>query len=113
MIVGIGSSGDASVPAFGARGEINTLYVESALARRSIGRRLMAALAVDLRERGYDGAALGVVAENAAAIAFYERLGGACLGRYTDPGPHWRSENLIYAWDDLGRLIAAGANPDT
>ena len=106
-IVGIGTSGAPTLPEFGSRGEINYLYVDAAYARRGIGRHLVAELAHDLRGRGFAGAALGVVEENRAAIAFYERLGGTCLGRYTDPGPHWRSENLIYVWDDLARLISA------
>ncbi|HVZ01955.1 MAG TPA: GNAT family N-acetyltransferase [Dongiaceae bacterium] len=107
-IVAIGSSGPATVPALEPHGEISYLYVDAALAGRGVGRRMMAALAADLRERGFASAALGVVAANAAAIAFYERLGGVCAGRYADPGPHWRSENLIYVWPDLGRLAAGG-----
>jgi ribosomal protein S18 acetylase RimI-like enzyme len=103
-IVAIGSSGPATSPELEPHGEINYLYVDAALAGRGIGRRMMAALAADLRTRGFTSAALGVVAANAAAIAFYERLGGTRTGRYTDPGPHWRSENLIYVWCDLGLL---------
>jgi ribosomal protein S18 acetylase RimI-like enzyme len=106
-LVAIGSSGPATAPELEPHGEINTLYVDAAMAGRGIGRRMMAALAADLQARGFSSAALGVVAANARATAFYERLGGACAGRYTDPGPHWRSENLIYVWRDLDLLIAA------
>ena len=106
-IVAIGSGGSATAPELEPHGEINTLYVDAAMAGRGIGRRMMAALAVDLRARGFNSAALGVVAANAAAIAFYERLSGVRAGRYSDPGPHWRSENLIYVWCDLDLLIAA------
>jgi ribosomal protein S18 acetylase RimI-like enzyme len=105
-IVAIGSSGPATTPELEPHGEINTLYVDAAIAGRGIGRRMMAALSRDLQARGFPSAALGVVAANTAAIAFYERLGGQCTGRYTDPGPHWRSENLIYVWRDLELLIA-------
>ncbi len=104
-IVAIGSSGPATAPELEPHGEINYLYVDAALAGRGIGRKMMAALAADLRNRDFPSAALGVVAANKAAVAFYEKLGGTCTGRYTDPGPHWRSENLIYAWRDLGRLL--------
>ena len=107
-IVAIGTCGAPSVPALGSRGEINYLYVDPALAGRGIGRRLMQALALRLEQRGYRSAALGVVEGNTAAIAFYERIGGRRIGHYTDPGPHWRSGNAIYAWDDLAALIAAG-----
>jgi ribosomal protein S18 acetylase RimI-like enzyme len=104
-IVAIGSSGPATTPELEPHGEINYLYVDAARAGRGIGRRMMAALAADLRDRGFRSAALGVVAANKAAIAFYDRLGGICTGHYTDPGPHWRSENLIYVWRDLERLV--------
>ena len=107
-IVAIGTCGAPSVSALGASGEINYLYVDPSLAGRGIGRRLMRALAMRLQQHGYRSAALGVVESNAAAIAFYERLGGQRVGHYTDPGPHWRSSNVIYAWDDLATLIAAG-----
>jgi ribosomal protein S18 acetylase RimI-like enzyme len=105
IIVAIGSSGPATAPELEPHGEINTLYVDAAMAKRGIGRSMMAALAADLQARGFASVAVGVVAANAAAIAFYEKLGGVRSGRYTDPGPHWRSENLIYVWNDLGRLI--------
>jgi len=104
-IVAIGSSGPATAPEFEPHGEINYLYVDADHAGHGIGRRMMAALAGDLQTRGFASAALGVVAANKAAIAFYERLGGQCTGHYTDPGPHWRSENLVYVWRDLRRLI--------
>lgn len=104
-IVAIGSSGAATSPELEPHGEINYLYVDAAWAGRGIGRRMMAALAADLQARGFSSAALGVVAANAGAIAFYERLGGQCIGRYTDPGPHWRSENLIYVWPHVETLL--------
>ena len=104
-VIAIGSSGSATAAELEPHGEINYLYVDAAMAGRGIGRRMMGILADDLEARGFTSAALGVVATNAAAIAFYERLGGVMAGRYTDPGPHWRSENLIYVWRDLDLLI--------
>jgi hypothetical protein len=53
--------------------------------------------------------ALGVVDGNDRAVAFYQHLGGRRIGRYTDAGPVWRSDNLAYAWDDLAAL--AGRAP--
>lgn len=103
-LLGIGHCGPPSEAIFGARGEVKSLYVDRSVSRRGIGRRLLAALVEALRDRGYHGMALGVVAGNAPAIAFYDALGGQVLGRYTDPGPVWRSENIAYGWDDLAAL---------
>jgi ribosomal protein S18 acetylase RimI-like enzyme len=104
-LVGIGSAGAPTVREPGRYGEVLHLYVDPDYAGRGIGRALMQALALALRAQGYKGAALGVVDGNLAAMAFYERLGGVPSGRYVDPGPIWRSQNVIYVWDDLETLI--------
>lgn len=104
-LVGIGATAAPSEPAFGARGEIKSLYVDPSVKRQGLGRRLMRAMMEQLASMGYSGAALGVVAGNEPAIAFYRALGGRLIGQYTDPGPIWRSDNLIFAWDDLSLPI--------
>jgi GNAT superfamily N-acetyltransferase len=87
-----------------ARREIRFLYVGEAHQGCGVGRGLMRALAQAALDQGAAGIELGVVDGNARAIAFYQRLGGQRVGRYTDPGPIWRSDNLVYAWDDLAAL---------
>ncbi|MDL2397747.1 GNAT family N-acetyltransferase [Rhizobium mayense] len=104
-LVGIGAVGAPSQTAFEGRGEIRSLYVDPAIKRRGLGRRLMGKLAEHLAALQYPGAALGVVAGNDPAIAFYQSLGGRMIGRYTDPGPIWRSDNIVVAWDDLSLLM--------
>lgn len=104
-LVGIGAADAPSEAAFGDRGEIKSLYVDPDSKRQGIGRRLMAALAEHLARRHYRGAALGVVTGNEAAIGFYQSLGGRVAGHYTDPGPIWRSDNIVLLWDDLMPLI--------
>ncbi|WP_026792279.1 GNAT family N-acetyltransferase [Pleomorphomonas oryzae] len=104
-LVGIGAAGAASEPLFGSRGEIKFLYVDQDFQGRGIGRQLLKRLALHLRERHYPGAALSVVDGNLAAIGFYKALGAKVIGRHIDPGPIWRSENIIMAWDDLGELL--------
>ena len=64
----------------------------------------MRELAAQLAAFGYSSAALGVVVGNEPAITFYRSLGGRMIGQYTDPGPIWRSDNLIFVWDDLSLL---------
>lgn len=103
-LAAFGLCGPPGHPIFAARGEIKNLFVGSAFARRGIGRRLMAAMAAILEDRGHAGVGLGVVVGNAPAIAFYESLGGRRAGTYTDPGPMWPSNNLLYVWDDLAAL---------
>lgn len=103
-LAGFGLCGPPGDPIFEGRGEIKNLFVGSAFARRGIGRRLMAEMAGLLAARGYSGIGLGVVAGNDDAIAFYESLGGRPAGAYTDPGPMWRSDNLLYVWDDVAAL---------
>lgn len=94
-------------PEFGAVWEIKHLYVDTGLARRGIGRRLMAAVAARLVGRAPPGVALGVVAGNTPAFAFYAALRGRITGAYTDPGPLWRSTNRIVAWGSAAELVAA------
>jgi hypothetical protein len=59
-----------------------------------------------MKEAGYSGIGLGVVAGNNPAITFYNEMRGTRVGNYTDPGPIWRSDNYLYVWDDLPALIA-------
>jgi ribosomal protein S18 acetylase RimI-like enzyme len=104
-LAGFGQLAPASNDAFGARVEVRYLYVDTAYQARGIGRRLMTALARAAIDQGAVGVALGVVNGNDRAIAFYQQLGGRHIGRYMDAGPVWRSDNLVYAWDDLAALI--------
>jgi len=108
-IAGFALGGDATDEAFEGRAEVKYLYVDRAHARRGIGRRLLIALCRDLWARGAAGIGLGVVVGNDPAIAFYEAMGGRRHGRYVDPGPIWRSDNLIYVWDDPASLPAGEA----
>jgi ribosomal protein S18 acetylase RimI-like enzyme len=104
--VGVGVAGPPSSAALGSNGEISSLYVDPASKRTGIGLRLMGELARQIAAWGYAGVALGVVEGNAAAIAFYESLGCRTVGRYVDPGPLWRSINLVLAWDDASALAS-------
>ena len=61
-----------------------------------------------LADWGYGGCALAVVVGNAPAMLFYERLGGRRAGGFTDPGPLWPSDNIVFVWDELSALIGDG-----
>ena len=45
-----------------------------------------------------------MLAENLPARAFYEAQGGKLIASYVDPGPNWRSDNVVYAWHDFAAL---------
>ncbi len=105
-LAGFGAAGPSSHEAFQGRAEVKFLYVDRAFKRRGIGRILLGALANEMMSFGHRAIALGVVVGNDPAIVFYESMGGRRVGAYTDPGPVWRSENFVYAWDDLEALVA-------
>jgi len=104
-IIGFAQTAPSSEPLFAGRAELKYLYVAGHQARRGIGRLLIRDAASSLLRRGYQAMGLGVVTGNEAAIRFYQAMGGREAGHYTDPGPLWRSDNLLYIWDDLA-LIA-------
>lgn len=104
-LLGFGTACAPTETLYGDRGEIRWLHVAPEAARRGIGRRLMRALAETLRGWGYGGCALAVVLGNQPAIAFYERLGGRQAGVFVDPGPLWRSKNIVFVWDDFADLV--------
>ena len=103
-LAGFGQLAPSALEVFEGRHEIKFLYVGEAHRARGIGRRLMTALAGAAIDQDARGVALGVVDGNDRAIEFYRHLGGRHIGRYTDAGPVWRSDNLVYAWDDLASL---------
>ncbi len=87
-------------------GEIPALYVRASHYRRRLGSRLMAGAAGWWLGRGGHSLRLGVLAANARAVAFYERLGGRVVktGTY-----RWGGAEIPDAWylfEDLAALAA-------
>jgi len=109
-VVGFGTACAPTETAFGGRGEIRWLHVARSARRTGLGRRLMSALARQLADWGYKGCVLAVVVGNDPALAFYDALGGRRIGGYVDPGPLWRSENVVFAWDELSTLISSACD---
>jgi RimJ/RimL family protein N-acetyltransferase len=56
-------------------GEVLSIYVREEVAGRGIGRDLLGAGSIRLRERGFERATLWVMASNARSRRFYERAG--------------------------------------
>ncbi|MGW0230887.1 N-acetyltransferase family protein [Actinopolymorpha singaporensis] len=81
-------------------GECYSLYVHTTRQRSGIGRALLADLATFLVSRGRRRLAIGVLAVNAPARAFYERIGGTLLGQrhFDDSGV--LLDEVVYIWND-------------
>ena len=54
---------------------------------------------------GYGAVALSVVKGNEPACRFYQALHARKIAEFRDPGPIWRSHNIVYAWDEIDQLI--------
>ncbi|WP_227271787.1 GNAT family N-acetyltransferase [Roseobacter weihaiensis] len=87
-------------PAFEGRREIKHLYVALDAQGQGIGQRLLQMAISECRTAGACGVALAVVRQNALARQFYKKMGGVEIGGFTDPGPLWRSDNIVVAWDN-------------
>ena len=105
-IVGVLSGQISGVVSFGTAREgmptdaieIKHLYVSEATQGTGLGGMLLQAVFDHFRKIGRFDVALAVVEENAAARAFYRHLGGQETGRFVDPGPLWRSSNIVVRW---------------
>ncbi|MEO5938402.1 MAG: GNAT family N-acetyltransferase [Sphingomonas sp.] len=93
----------AELAAAGYAGEVAAIYVLRAGQRRSAGRLLMQAMARRLIAEGYRSMALWVLAANAPARGFYERLGGVVIAERVDGG----DAEVAYGWRDVASLITS------
>jgi ribosomal protein S18 acetylase RimI-like enzyme len=98
-IVGVVSFGPSAHEAFEGRMEIKHIYVSYDAHGHGIGRRLLEAVLNREGPGGSVGTALAVVRENDQARRFYQRMGGVEIATFIDPGPLWRSDNIVVAWD--------------
>ena len=97
-IVGLVSYGPPASEIFGDRGEIKHLYVDGSQRGRGLGRRLLKQAFQRMGEAGFNGVGLSVVTENIAARRFYKSLGGVEHAEFQDPGPIWKSSNILVVW---------------
>lgn len=98
-LAGFVAVGPPGHPAFGARGEVKHLFVDPQARGRGLGAALLRHGFGLLAGAGFPAPALAVVEENTAARGFYAAQGGRETGRFTDPGPVWRSRNVLVTWD--------------
>jgi ribosomal protein S18 acetylase RimI-like enzyme len=85
--------------------EIATLYILRAAQGRGVGRRLLTDAVRALAAQGAQSLLISVLAQNAPARAFYERLGGAAAEPREEAGPGGMVTEVRYRWPDLGELL--------
>jgi ribosomal protein S18 acetylase RimI-like enzyme len=103
-ILGFVSGGPRRAQGLAGDAEVYALYVRAAAQRQGLGRQLMHALAVTLRESGFHSLGLWVLRENAAARGFYARLGGEPGGERRDIEAGHAIIETAYEWRDLAVL---------
>jgi ribosomal protein S18 acetylase RimI-like enzyme len=104
-IVGFAAAGPNRDEQLPQQGEIYTLYLLSEAQRQGHGRRLMSAMAADLRRREINSVALWVAEANLGACRFFETLGGTILGHNIEKRGTWTLPCVAYGWDDRAGLI--------
>lgn len=88
----------------GVDGHVPALYIRRSHARQGIGRRLMGKAASQWLARGGKSLALGVLAGNAPARAFYEALGGRLVREDTYEWDDEKLPHAIYVFETLREL---------
>lgn len=99
QLLGVVSHAPASHPAFGPGIEITHLYVRPDAQGRGIGQRLLHSVLNARDARPPARVVLAVVRQNQAARGFYKAMGGTEIAEFRDPGPLWRSKNIVVEWD--------------
>lgn len=89
----------------GADGHIFALYVRRRHHRRGIGRALLARAAAQWRARGGRALSVGVLTENAPAVAFYRAMGADFVRAETYRWDGHALPESIYIFKDLARLL--------
>ncbi|WP_193172089.1 GNAT family N-acetyltransferase [Nisaea nitritireducens] len=97
-IVGLVSYGPPTSKIFGDRGEIKHLYVDGSQRGRGLGGHLLRQAFQQMGELDFEGVGLSVVRDNMAARHFYKSLGGTEHAEFRDPGPIWKSSNILMIW---------------
>lgn len=83
-------------------GQLTALYVATDWQGQGIGRSLLAQAARQWRERGGSSLLIEVLAENARARRFYEKLGARLLG--IEHGEGRKLADAYYALEDLAKF---------
>jgi GNAT superfamily N-acetyltransferase len=83
--------------------ELFSLQVHQDWQRKGIGRLLVARAAEELHNQGVTHLLVGVLAENPNRV-FYERLGAKQLASRPYDWSGYKTEVILYGWDDIENL---------
>ncbi len=86
-------------------GEVYALYLLPGIQGQGMGTRLFRAAARQLHSQNHRTLCVWVLENNRRARVFYERLGGAWLGRQTFEIDEETIPEVVYGWTDLADLL--------
>ena len=109
-VVGFAWCGPQRTRVEGYGGEFYAIYLLDHAQGVGIGRRLMAAMAEDLVDRGHVSALVWVLRDNPSRF-FYERLGGARVAEHPIAFAGAELTETAYGWRDLIPLARLSAGP--
>jgi ribosomal protein S18 acetylase RimI-like enzyme len=104
-VVGFAAAGPSNtVPSY--RSELSAIYILPAFQRLGLGQALVRGAAVRLVAVGMSSMVAWVLEANTRARHFYERLGGAPIGRQAVTLGGARLVEMAYGWAQLSVLLA-------
>ena len=106
-IIGFSSGGPERHGIAGYDGELYAIYLLPEHRGKGIGRRLVAAAAKWLSERGTQSLVIWVLKDNVKGRAFYEALGGQLVSEQTITIGSSSLLDVAYGWPDLRMIFRA------
>jgi ribosomal protein S18 acetylase RimI-like enzyme len=104
QIAGYAIGGPALDPTSAYAGELYEVYVLPSAQKQGSGRKLTLHVACELLKRGYPSMRLYVLAENAKARRFYERLGGVVFEERTVELGGRTVRDVAYGWGAISQI---------
>jgi len=106
QVVGFACGGPLRQPRPGFDGELYAIYVLEAHQRKGHGRALVAAVAEDLRSRGFESLVIWVLRDNPSR-GFYEALRGQVVAEADPEIGGARLAEVGYGWQEWSELKTA------
>lgn len=85
--------------------EIYAIYILPGCQRLGLGRQMMRAAAIKLREMRHRSVSLWVLEKNEKAVAFYKKCGGQRCGKKDIEIGNTKVREIAFGWRDTGILV--------